>query len=88
MKFLHVILSLGPKMEIKCPGAATVKRPELVMVPCPKCGLENEMFTDEAKTTCEGCGEAVFREKKPSCFDWCQHAAKCLEAIEGQGRGL
>jgi NADH pyrophosphatase NudC (nudix superfamily) len=74
-------------VEITCPGSAAVKRPELLLIPCPHCGEEVEIFSDEAKAECEGCGKTVFKEKEPSCFDWCRYAEKCLDAIEENRSG-
>jgi len=45
---------------------------------CPNCGAEVEIFSDEIKVKCQKCGENVYREKIPSCIDWCASARQCL----------
>jgi hemerythrin-like domain-containing protein len=45
---------------------------------CPECGEEVEIWTDELKTTCHGCGNKVFRAQQASCIDWCPHAKECI----------
>ena len=36
------------------------------------------LSTDLAKFVREECGENVYREKMPSCIDWCASARQCL----------
>lgn len=45
---------------------------------CPKCGYNVEIFTDEVRRKCPGCGTEVFRERVPSCIDWCPAAKECI----------
>jgi len=45
---------------------------------CPGCGAEVEIFSDELKVKCPKCGEKVYREKIPSCIEWCASAQQCL----------
>ena len=45
---------------------------------CPNCGCEVEMFSDEARVRCHGCGEYVVKEQVPSCMEWCAQARECL----------
>jgi len=61
-----------------CPGAADIKRPKPLVQPCPKCGADVEVWTDEVKTTCEVCAGVVYRKDLPSCFQWCNFAEECL----------
>ena len=64
-------------MFSKCPGQVTSKlRVELYK--CSKCGAEVEIFSDEARIKCQKCGTMVFREKMPSCIEWCSSARQCL----------
>ena len=46
--------------------------------PCPQCGGDVEVWTHELKATCPHCGATVFKEKSPSCIDWCQYAKECV----------
>ncbi len=62
-----------------CPGSDKIKQPRPDEVLCPNCGAEVEIWSDEAKTTCCGCGGRVFREKElMSCLDWCAYAEECV----------
>lgn len=65
-------------MVFECPGSKSVKRPEIILITCPKCGGEVEIFSDEETAKCS-CGEIICREKTPSCTDWCKYADDCLK---------
>ncbi|MBU2567264.1 MAG: phosphohydrolase [Elusimicrobia bacterium] len=70
-------------MDVKCPGSD----PRLLKVEihkCPECGYEVEIFSDEIKVLCPKCRKTVYREKTPSCIDWCKHARQCLGEIRWQ----
>jgi predicted RNA-binding Zn-ribbon protein involved in translation (DUF1610 family) len=45
---------------------------------CPSCGAEVEIFSDETRIKCQKCGTYVYRDKLPSCFEWCLKAKECL----------
>ena len=64
-------------MYSKCPGQYTSKL-RVEIYKCPKCGAEVEIFSDETRTKCQKCGTMVFREKMPSCIEWCSSARQCL----------
>lgn len=51
--------------------------PEIIERECPKCGRTVEMFADEEKTDCK-CGNTVFKNKVPTCVEWCSAAEECL----------
>lgn len=61
-----------------CPGSQTIKNPVPADYPCPNCGTEVEIWSFELKAECPNCGTAVFKERTPSCIDWCQHAKECV----------
>ncbi len=61
-----------------CPGSRTIREPRPEYINCPDCGREVEIWTDELKATCPGCGNKVFRAQQASCIDWCPHARKCV----------
>ncbi len=64
-------------MSLKCPGQDDrFLRVELYI--CPTCRAEVEIFSDETRVKCDECGEWVYREKLPSCIDWCATARECL----------
>ncbi|MFH1087504.1 MAG: phosphohydrolase [Chloroflexota bacterium] len=64
-------------MRYVCPGQdAGVLRVELHK--CPECGEELEIFSNEVKVKCHKCGKTVFKEKLPTCIEWCASARECL----------
>ena len=60
-----------------CPGK-DFRNLRAFMLKCPNCKAEVEMFTDEMKIKCPKCGEKIYRDKTPSCVEWCASARKCL----------
>ena len=62
----------------KCPGSEEIRSPHPEIVPCPWCGAEVELWSDEAETDCPRCGKPVYREIPPSCWEWCACARECL----------
>jgi len=75
---VEVTLKKEIDTEIKCPGFKDAARPNLELMPCPHCGGEVEIFTDEEEVTCDGCGKVVKRERGASCADWCRYAKDCF----------
>ncbi|HEX78259.1 MAG TPA: phosphohydrolase [Dehalococcoidia bacterium] len=45
---------------------------------CPNCGAQVEIFSHEVKVKCYNCGHMVYKEKLPSCIDWCAAARQCI----------
>lgn len=64
-------------MAAGCPGQDT-RNLRVSIHRCPSCGAEAEMFSDEVKVRCCRCKEWVYREKMPSCVEWCASARRCL----------
>jgi len=64
-------------MTSKCPGQ-DFRNLRVSLYKCPNCGAEVEIFSDEIKVKCHKCGEKVYREKIPSCIEWCASARQCL----------
>jgi DNA-directed RNA polymerase subunit RPC12/RpoP len=64
-------------MTGKCPGNDSTKL-SAAFYKCQHCGAEVEMFSDELKIKCKKCGNYVYKEKVPSCVDWCSAARRCL----------
>ena len=60
-----------------CPGAQQFKQPQPENVPCPFCGEDVEIWTDEFSAQCPKCGKAVSRGGQ-SCLDWCKAAKECV----------
>jgi len=61
----------------RCPGQSGRNlKAELHL--CPNCGCQVEIFSDELRAICPGCGRQVYKEKTPSCIDWCKAAEQCL----------
>jgi DNA-directed RNA polymerase subunit RPC12/RpoP len=61
----------------KCPGQDT-RNLKVALYKCQKCGYEIEIFSDELKAKCRKCGGYVYKEKAPSCIDWCPAAKECI----------
>ncbi len=77
------------EMTSKCPGQ-DFRKLRVSLHKCPKCGADVEIFSDEIKIKCQKCGEIVYREKIPSCIDWCASARQCLgeerwKELRGEG---
>lgn len=64
-------------MFSKCPGQDTMKL-RVEVYRCPGCQGEVEIFSDETRVKCQKCGTMVFRERLPSCIEWCASARQCL----------
>ena len=64
-------------MSFRCPGQEN-RNLAVSILPCPKCGAEVEIFSDETRVRCQKCGERVCRESTPSCYQWCKSARDCL----------
>ena len=64
-------------MDSKCPGQ-DMRNLRAFLLKCPNCGAEVEMFSDELKVKCSKCREKVYRDKTPSCIEWCASARQCL----------
>lgn len=64
-------------MTSNCPGQ-DMRNLRVALYKCQNCGAEVEMFSDELKIKCPKCGEKVYKEKMPSCIDWCASAKQCL----------
>ena len=48
---------------------------------CPGQDFRNlrvELFSNETKVKCHGCGEWICEEKLPSCIDWCASARQWM----------
>lgn len=68
----------------RCPGAGPFAEPVPEVFRCPHCGRDVEIFTNEPYLKCYYCGGMVTKVKRPSCFDWCRYADKCMKEIEAQ----
>lgn len=64
----------------QCPGSKLVKEPKPEEITCPWCRAQVEIWTDETKATCRGCGRILAREMAQSCLDWCAKADECLKS--------
>ena len=62
---------------IRCPGQ-DMRNLRISLHKCPNCGAEVEIFSDELRVKCQKCGKYVYKEKTPSCIDWCAAARQCL----------
>jgi DNA-directed RNA polymerase subunit RPC12/RpoP len=64
-------------MKSVCPGQ-DFRNLRVELYKCPKCGAEEEIFSNETKAKCHQCGEWIYKEQLPSCIDWCASARECL----------
>ncbi|UCB61204.1 MAG: hypothetical protein JSW72_03920 [Candidatus Bathyarchaeota archaeon] len=68
-----------------CPGIKNFVRPIPEYFPCPSCGGNVEIWSDENMGICDGCEKEIGRpQKEQSCLDWCEHADKCRDLIKHQ----
>ena len=77
-------------MYSQCPGQ-DMRNLRVALYKCPNCGAEVEIFSDELKVRCHKCGKNVYKEKIPSCIDWCASARQCLgeerwKALKGENQ--
>lgn len=65
-------------MIFKCPGQddRNLKAETLI---CAGCGYKLEIFSDEIKVYCPKCRNLVYRQRLPSCLDWCKAARECVK---------
>ena len=69
-------------MDPRCPGLSGNKGSlDSKLVRCSKCGNMVELFGDEVRVRCR-CGQWVFGEALPACFQWCESAKQCMGTIE------
>jgi len=64
----------------KCPGAKQFTQPTPEFYPCPWCGDEVEIWSDELEAKCPKCSRVVTRERIQGCIDHCEMARECLGA--------
>lgn len=50
-------------IDPKCPGDDPTKKAVPQTFPCPGCGGEIEMWTDESKAKCSSCHKTYTREQ-------------------------
>lgn len=62
----------------RCPGATAFAQPKIEVLPCPDCGMDVEVWSDEATGQCPRCSRTVIRTATQSCIDWCRYAKECL----------
>jgi DNA-directed RNA polymerase subunit RPC12/RpoP len=64
-------------MSVKCPGQDS-RNLRVELYKCPNCGAEVEIFSDELKVKCHKCDHKIYRERIPTCIEWCAAARQCL----------
>lgn len=70
---------------VKCPGQDKRNiKPQITK--CLHCGYEVELFSDELSIKCPKCNNCVYKEKFPSCIDWCKFAKDCIGEEEYKKR--
>ena len=61
----------------KCPGQDE-RNIKAEPIKCASCGYLAEIFSDEARVRCPGCKGFIFKDRLPSCVDWCKGAGECI----------
>ncbi len=61
-----------------CPGSRLLRQPAPELYPCPNCGAEVEIWSDEFKRVCPKCRKMVLRPGGMSCLEWCKQARECV----------
>jgi hypothetical protein len=61
-----------------CPGSRLLRQPAPELFPCPNCGAEVEIWSDEFRRECASCGKVVLRPGGMSCLEWCKQAKQCV----------
>ena len=61
-----------------CPGSRLLRQPAPELYPCPNCGAEVEIWSDEFKRACPKCRKMVLRPGGMSCLEWCKQAKECV----------
>lgn len=61
-----------------CPGSKFMRQPKPELFPCPGCGGEVEIWSDEISGRCSDCGTVVMRDGTMSCLEWCAMAEECV----------
>ncbi len=67
-------------MIYKCPGQDP-RNIKAEKMKCANCGYELEIFSDEVKVKCPKCKNVTYKQRLPSCLDWCKAAKDCIGAV-------
>jgi hypothetical protein len=65
----------------KCPGQDKRKVVSESII-CFSCGYTAEIFSDEIRVICSRCKNFIYKERLPTCLDWCKAARECI----GEGK--
>jgi NADH pyrophosphatase NudC (nudix superfamily) len=61
----------------QCPGQDS-RKAKAENIICANCGYQAEIFSDEIKVVCLECKNLIYKERLPSCVDWCKAARECI----------
>ena len=64
-------------MIFKCPGQDN-RNLKTEVLRCLDCGYSIEIFSDEIQIRCPKCKNLFYRDRLPSCVDWCKAARECV----------
>ena len=64
-------------MASNCPGQSD-RNLKVDTIKCPGCCRDVEIFSDENRVRCPYCRTVVYRDRMPSCVDWCPSARQCV----------
>lgn len=68
-----------------CPGSKLLRQPAPELFPCPNCGAEVEIWSDEFRRACPACRKMVLRPGGMSCLEWCKQARQCVGEAAYEG---
>jgi hypothetical protein len=74
---MKTILEDNDMGKVRCPGSISSATPTPMERPCPRCGSMVEIWSDEERVECK-CGGVVFKDRVPTCAEWCPAADECL----------
>ena len=72
-------------MKDTCPGSKEITSPTPEDVKCPKCGGQNEIWSDEVEIVCNFCDATLTRDIKENCLKWCPSAKECVGSDKYEG---
>jgi len=61
----------------QCPGQDK-RNLKAEIINCFHCSYSLEIFSDEIQIRCPRCKNLVYRDRLPSCIDWCKAARECI----------
>lgn len=61
----------------QCPGQ-NQRQAQAESIICNNCGEIGEIFSDEVKVLCFKCKSLIYKQRLPSCVNWCKAVRECI----------